>query len=75
MQQIVWLHFFFFFFSVAQSFGSARYEAGTGSILQDDVTCTGSEISLMDCPHVNSTNHNCRHSEDVGVRCEFPKSC
>lgn len=33
----------------------------------DDVGCTASETRLIDCPF--SLNHNCRHSEDAGVRC------
>ena len=33
----------------------------------DDVTCSGSEGRLLDCPHDSS--HNCRHLEDASVRC------
>ena len=33
----------------------------------DDVHCTGTESSLISCKH--TTNHNCRHFEDAGVRC------
>ena len=35
----------------------------------DDVMCTGNESALLDCIHI-SLNHNCRHHEDAGVRCE-----
>ena len=43
---------------------------GTGDILLDDVKCSGSEASLFDCPHRGIGEHNCGHSEDVGVRCD-----
>ena len=33
----------------------------------DDVHCTGTESTLTSCTH--TTNHNCAHSEDAGVRC------
>ena len=37
----------------------------------DDVQCTGSELYLTRCTH--TTNHNCGHSEDAGVRCSHCK--
>ena len=42
---------------------------GTGPILLDNLLCTGSELRLIDCPHNGLGNHNCRHSDDAGVRC------
>ena len=33
----------------------------------DDVACTGTETALSDC--TSTSNHNCRHSEDVGITC------
>ena len=35
----------------------------------DDVSCAGSESSLIDCPHISS--HNCGHGEDVSVQCQI----
>ncbi|XP_061856805.1 neurotrypsin-like isoform X1 [Colius striatus] len=45
------------------------YGAGQGFILLDDVACVGTELSLLDCPHSNWGQHDCSHTEDVGVRC------
>ena len=47
--------------------GSPFYGPGNGSILLNNVACVGSENRLVDCQH--TTNHNCGHSEDVGVMC------
>ena len=33
----------------------------------DNVHCTGAESNLTSCRH--STNHDCVHSKDAGVRC------
>ena len=35
----------------------------------DDVQCDGGESSLMDCRSRPVGRHNCRHAEDVGLRC------
>ncbi len=47
----------------------ANYGQGTGSIILDNVACTGTEASIFDCPNNGIGVHNCAHSEDVGVRC------
>ena len=65
--QIVVINIKILCFTVGVAYGSAYYGAGTGSILMDDVACTGSESILASCSH--TSNHNCAHSEDAGVSC------
>ncbi len=48
----------------------AFYGEGTGSILLDNVTCTGSEANLLECSHEGLFNTDCSHSEDAGVKCQ-----
>ncbi len=48
----------------------AAYGQGIGSIVLDDLACTGTETSLFDCPHSGIGTHNCGHTEDVGVICQ-----
>ncbi|XP_071496206.1 uncharacterized protein [Diadema antillarum] len=47
----------------------ARFGQGSGEILLDDVSCSGSEDNLADCQHREFGTHNCRHREDAGVVC------
>nr|XP_028584871.1 neurotrypsin-like [Podarcis muralis] len=53
----------------AQLAAEGEFASGQGFILLDDVACTGSELSLFDCPHSNWGQHDCSHEEDVGVHC------
>lgn len=49
------------------------YGEGSGTILLDDLDCTGDEKSLLDCvKNVQNRNSDkvCDHSEDAGVKCE-----
>uniref|UniRef100_W5NEN7 Soluble scavenger receptor cysteine-rich domain-containing protein SSC5D n=1 Tax=Lepisosteus oculatus TaxID=7918 RepID=W5NEN7_LEPOC len=49
--------------------GWAAYGEGTGPITLDDVACTGSETSLLNCGHSGLGRHNCYHFEDASVVC------
>ena len=53
--------------SAAVSF--AGFGQGTGDIVLDDVTCRGTETSILDCGNRGLGVNDCRHTEDAGVRC------
>ena len=44
-----------------------RFGGGSGSIVMDNVQCTGNEASLLDC--FSASVYDCEHYEDAGVRC------
>ena len=49
---------------------SNEFGAGSGPIHLDDVKCGGEEINLLSCSQLPKTiKHNCKHSEDAGVKC------
>ncbi|XP_071476518.1 neurotrypsin-like [Diadema antillarum] len=51
--------------------GSARYGAGSGDIVLDDVMCLGVESNIAQCSHLSYGVNNCGHYEDVGVNCSI----
>jgi len=58
------------FGSSGTALGSAYFGQGSGPILLDSVTCSGSESTLASCGHFGvGVTRSCSHSEDAGVRC------
>ena len=51
------------------AFSNAHFGAGIGSTFLDDVICSGSELSLLDCTRAGTVNCYTGHQEDAGVRC------
>ena len=51
--------------------GVAFFGQGSGPIHYDQVSCTGSETRLADCPHNGIGIHDCSHFEDAGVVCKI----
>ena len=49
---------------------SAKYGRGSGPVLMDYVSCTGSEGRLWDsCTH-SAHYYGCTHDDDVGIECQ-----
>ncbi len=57
------------YFIGAQALSQATFGQGTGRIWLDNVQCTGSEKTLMNCTASSSGNYSCTHAQDAGVRC------
>ena len=52
-----------------RAYSSAFFGQGSGTILLDDVSCTGTEATLTTCSYDSYTG-DCHHGEDAGVRCD-----
>ena len=49
---------------------STYYGPGSGPVWLDNLACTGSEGTILNCSHAGVGTHNCAHSEDVGIICQ-----
>jgi hypothetical protein len=56
----------------AQPAKSGSFGPGKGPIWLDELGCSGTENTLMECARLPWAKHNCRHTEDAGVRCSHP---
>ncbi|KAH3863712.1 hypothetical protein DPMN_026702 [Dreissena polymorpha] len=59
----------------AQAVSGSRFGSGNGKFLLDEVNCTGTEKSIVDCIHTGWKVHNCRLHEVAGVSCLQKKAC
>ena len=56
--------------SQLEVYGGAHFGQGSGPIWLDNLACTGTEISLLNCSHNGIGIHNCGHNQDAGVTCQ-----
>ncbi|KPP70921.1 B-cell receptor CD22-like, partial [Scleropages formosus] len=54
---------------VKDASGSAHFGRGQDPIWLEDLWCSGSEASLLDCRYSGLLSHNCNHDRDAGVIC------
>ena len=52
------------------AYSNAQYGAGSGPIYLNDVSCTNTKTSLLQCNSDPILSGGCSHSEDAGVKCE-----
>ena len=48
------------------------YGQGSGIIWLNDLNCTGTESSIVNCSHSGWGDNNCSHISDAGARCTPP---
>ena len=53
----------------AVGYQGGHFASGSGNIFLDDVKCSGTESSLLDCTHSPMGSYDCGHYEDAGVTC------
>ena len=61
---------FYLHSTAGEAVGGATFGAGSGPIFLDDVHCTSTESSLLNCSSNPIGSTDCTHSQDAGVICE-----
>uniref|UniRef100_A0AAQ5ZEB4 Neurotrypsin n=1 Tax=Amphiprion ocellaris TaxID=80972 RepID=A0AAQ5ZEB4_AMPOC len=59
------------FIGAAKARSMAYFGEGRGPIHLDNVRCLGTEMYLGQCLTEGQDGHDCRHSEDAGVICDY----
>jgi len=54
-----------------QKYSTSDFNSTKGIIWLKDLSCTGTEMSIVNCGHGGWGWANCGHSEDVGVTCKM----
>ncbi|XP_046574468.1 LOW QUALITY PROTEIN: deleted in malignant brain tumors 1 protein-like [Haliotis rubra] len=58
-----------FGFTDGEAIAKAYFGSGSGAVFLDDVECQGFETDLSQCRKSKWKDHDCDHTEDVGVYC------
>lgn len=48
---------------------AAFFGAGNGSIFLNQVACSGSESTILQCRHSRVASQDCNHDKDISVHC------
>lgn len=70
-----------FTFRALQAFVGSFFGRGNGSVLLDELHCTGRENNVDNCGSRGWYSSDCNHDEDAGIACLgkntffFPSSC
>lgn len=51
------------------SYGSAIFGGGSGSIMLDNLECSGYETDIAQCKSNGWYTNDCTHSEDASISC------
>ena len=64
-------YYYFIMHAGARAYPNAYFGQGTGALLLDRLSCTGSEQALLNCSHsgIGVTTYYCGHDDDAGVGC------
>jgi deleted-in-malignant-brain-tumors protein 1 len=62
---------FGFHYSGSIAYANARFGQGTGPVVLNNVACTGTETTVLDCFSDGLFNiGSCSHADDAGVQCQ-----